>query len=43
MRATLVLDNELLAKAQAYTGLRKKSAMARQASKGRRATASLRS
>jgi Arc/MetJ family transcription regulator len=31
MRTTLALDNELLEKAQAYTGLREKSALVREA------------
>jgi Arc/MetJ family transcription regulator len=31
MRTTLVLDDELLAKAQAYTGLQEKSAVVREA------------
>jgi Arc/MetJ family transcription regulator len=31
MRITLALDDELLAKAQAYTGLREKSALVREA------------
>ena len=31
MRITLILDDELLAKAQAFTGLRGKSAMVREA------------
>jgi hypothetical protein len=42
MRATLVQTDELFAKVQAYTGLRKKSAVARQAYKAPRGTASLR-
>jgi len=33
MRTTLALDNELLAKAQDYTGLREKSALVREALK----------
>jgi Arc/MetJ family transcription regulator len=33
MRTTLVLDDELLVKAQAYTGLREKSAIVREALK----------
>jgi len=33
MRTTLVLDDELLAKAQAYTGVREKSALVREALK----------
>jgi Arc/MetJ family transcription regulator len=33
MRTTLVLDDELLAQAQAYTGVREKSALVRQALK----------
>ena len=33
MRTTLVLDDELLIKAQAYTGLREKSAIVREALK----------
>jgi Arc/MetJ family transcription regulator len=33
MRTTLVLDDELLVKAQAYTGLREKSALVREALK----------
>ena len=33
MRTTLALDDELLAKAQAYTGLREKSALVREALK----------
>jgi Arc/MetJ family transcription regulator len=33
MRISLVLDDELLAKAQAYTGLNKKSAIVRKALK----------
>jgi Arc/MetJ family transcription regulator len=31
MRTTLALDDELLARAQAYTGLREKSALVREA------------
>jgi Arc/MetJ family transcription regulator len=31
MRTTVVLDDELLAKAQAYTGLRERSALLREA------------
>jgi Arc/MetJ family transcription regulator len=31
MRITLILDDELLAKAQAFTGLRRKSAIVREA------------
>jgi Arc/MetJ family transcription regulator len=33
MRTTLSLDDELLAKAQAYTGIREKSALVREALK----------
>ncbi|CAE6843110.1 Antitoxin VapB32 [Paraburkholderia aspalathi] len=33
MRATIVLDDELIAKAQAYTGLQEKSALVREALK----------
>jgi Arc/MetJ family transcription regulator len=33
MRTTLALDDELLAKAQAFTGLREKSALVREALK----------
>ncbi len=33
MRTTLALDDDLLAKAQAYTGLREKSALIREALK----------
>ena len=33
MRTTVVLDDELLAKAQAYTGIREKSALIREALK----------
>lgn len=33
MRTTLVLDEELLAKAQAFTGLKEKSALVREALK----------
>ena len=33
MRTTLALDDELLAKAQAYTGLQEKSALVREALK----------
>jgi Arc/MetJ family transcription regulator len=33
MRTTLALDEELLAKAQAYTGVREKSALVREALK----------
>jgi Arc/MetJ family transcription regulator len=33
MRTTLALDNELLAKAQAFTGLKEKSALVREALK----------
>ncbi len=33
MRTTLMLDDELLVKAQAYTGLREKSAIVREALK----------
>ena len=33
MRTTLTLDNELLQEAQAYTGLREKSALVREALK----------
>jgi Arc/MetJ family transcription regulator len=33
MRTTLALDDELLAKAQAYTGIREKSALIREALK----------
>ncbi|MFM0045670.1 type II toxin-antitoxin system VapB family antitoxin [Paraburkholderia sediminicola] len=33
MRTTIVLDDELLAKAQAYTGLEEKSALVREALK----------
>lgn len=33
MRTTLALDDELLAKAQAYTGLREKAALVREALK----------
>ena len=33
MRTTLALDDELLAKAQAYTGIREKSALVREALK----------
>jgi Arc/MetJ family transcription regulator len=33
VRTTLVLDDELLAKAQAYTGLKEKSAVVREALK----------
>jgi Arc/MetJ family transcription regulator len=33
MRTTIVLDDELLAKAQAYTGLQEKSAIVREALK----------
>jgi Arc/MetJ family transcription regulator len=33
MRTTLALDDDLLAKAQAFTGLRKKSALVREALK----------
>jgi Arc/MetJ family transcription regulator len=33
MRTTLVLDDELMAKAQAFTGLKKKSAVVREALK----------
>lgn len=31
MRATIILDDELLAKAQEYTGLKEKSALVREA------------
>jgi Arc/MetJ family transcription regulator len=34
LRTTLSLDDELLAKAQAYTGIREKSALVREALKG---------